>query len=322
MSRSGTLSARLAWTLKLFVSLALLGYIATQISLRALWEALAGADLTLVGLGLALSAAGMAAATVQLRVIGEQQGIRLSPKDAFALNLSTSFYNLLLPGYIAGGVARWYRLARSHSADQPVAALAVVLANRVVELVTVLITGLLFWAADPLARSNRLVPATFAGLLLCLILVVRVITHSRWSRGGALPARWRDRVAAGLDATARYREMPRSTLGRLVGASATRHLLMVSAFYCFAQALHLPLTIAVAGWTRTVVALAGMLPITVGGLGVREGSLIAVLHPYGVPAPAAAALGLLLFARELAAALAGGVIEGRTFLSLGEAGRA
>jgi uncharacterized membrane protein YbhN (UPF0104 family) len=322
MSRSRRLSPRLAWTLKLFVSIALLSYIATQISLRALWEALAGADLALVGIGLALSAAGMAAATVQLRVIGEQQGIRLSSRDAFALNLSTSFYNLLLPGYIAGGVARWYRLARSHSAAQPLAALAVVLASRVVELATVLVAGLLFWAADPLARSNRLVPATFAGLLLGLILVVRVITRSGGSLGRVMPARWRDRVAAGFDAAARFREMPRSTLGRLVGASAARHLLMIGAFYCFAQALHLPLTIAVAGWARTVVALAGMLPVTVGGLGVREGSLIAVLHPYGVPAPAAAALGLLLFARELAAALAGGVIEGRTFLSLGEAGRA
>ena len=322
MSHSGRLPARLAWTLKLFVSLALLGYIATRISLGALWEALAGADVTLVGAGLALSAAGMAAATVQLRVIGEQQGIRLSPRDAFALNLSTSFYNLLLPGYIAGGVARWYRLARSHSAQQPLAALAVVLASRVVELATVLVAGLLFWAADPLARSSRLVPAIFAGLLLCLILGVRVITRSRWSTGRVLPARWRDRVAAGLEAAARFREMPRSTLGRLVGASVARHLLMIGAFYCFAQALHLPMTFAVAGWTRTVVALAGMLPITVGGLGVREGSLIAVLHPYGVPAPAAAALGLLLFARELLAALAGGVIEGRTFLSLGEAGRA
>lgn len=94
---------------------------------------------------------------------------------------------------------------------------------------------------------------------------------------------------------------------------------MIAAFYCFGLALHLPLSIAVAGWARTVVALAGMLPVSVGGLGVREGSLIAVLHPYGIPAPTAAALGLLLFARELAAALAGGVIEGRTFLSLGEA---
>lgn len=319
MSRRGTLSARVVWTLKLFVSLALLGYIASQISLRALGQALAGADLALVGAALVMSAAGMAAATLQLRVIAEQQSIYLSPRDAFALNLSTSFYNLLLPGYIAGGVARWYRLARSHSENEPVAALAVVLANRVVELATVLILGLLFWTADPLARSHRLVPAVFAGLLAALVVVVLVIIRFRESARRVLPARWRDRVGAAVAAAGRFRQMPGGALRRLVGAAAARHFLMIAAFYCFGLALHLPLSIAASGWTRTVVALAGMLPVSVGGLGVREGSLIAVLHPYGIPASAAAALGLLLFARELAAAFVGGVIEGHSFLSLGEA---
>ena len=320
--------ARLAWLLKLLVSSALLWYIARRISLRTLGEALAGADLVLVGLGLALSAAGMAAAARQLQVLAEGQGIRLSAKDALALNLATSFYNLLLPGALAGGVARWYRLARSHAAEQPIAAIAVILCSRFVELTTVLVAGLLFWAADPLARSNHLVPATFAGLLTGLLLLGRAVTgprrgpawqrEGRWSLGTVLPRVWRDRWGVGLDALGRFRSMRAPTLRRLVVASVARHLLMIAGFYCFALALHLPLSLAVAGWTRTTVALAAMLPLTIGGLGIREGSLIAVLHPYGVPAAAAAALGLLLFARELAAAAIGGVIEAHAFLAPAE----
>jgi uncharacterized membrane protein YbhN (UPF0104 family) len=267
--------ARLAWLVKLVLSSCLLWYIATRISLQGLAEALAAADPVLVGLGLALSAGGMAAAAQQLRAVGERQGIHLSTRDALALNLATSFYNLFLPGSIAGGVARWYRLARSHSTEQPAAALAVILGSRVVELATVLVAGLVFWAADPLARSSHLVPAVFIGLLAALV--------------------------------------------RLAAASVARHLLMIGGFYCFALALRLPLTLAVAGWTRTVVALAGMLPVTLGGLGVREGSLIAVLHPYGVPPHGAAALGLLLFGREVLAGAVGAVLEARWFLSPGAA---
>jgi uncharacterized membrane protein YbhN (UPF0104 family) len=318
--------ARLAWLPKLLVSGALLWYIASRISLRALGEAIAGADPLLVGLGLALSAGGMAAAALQLRVVSEPQGIRLSAKDAFALNLATSFYNLLLPGALVGGVARWYRLTRSHAADHPIGALTVILCSRFVELTTVLVAGLLFWAADPLARSNHLVPATFAGLLVGLVLLGLAATGASrqgagrrrtggWSVGGVLPQRWHDRWDIGLDAVGRFRSMPAATLRRLVAASVARHLLMIAGFYSFALALHLPLTLPVAGWTRTTVALAGMLPVTIGGLGIREGSLIAVLHPYGVPAAAAAALGLLLFARELAAAAIGGIIEAHAFLS-------
>lgn len=300
--------ARLVWLLKLLFSTALVWYIASRISLRGLGEALVDADPALVGLGLALSAGGMTAAAQQLRVVGERQGIRLSTRSALALNLATSFYNLFLPGALAGGVARWYRLTRSHSADQPVAALAVILGSRIVELVTVLIAGLVFWAADPRARSQAVVPATFLGLLVGLVLVVRLVAGSRHRIG-------RGRLATALDALRRFHSVPARTLGRLALASAARHLLMIGAFYCFALALHLPLTLAAAGWTRTVVALAGMLPVTLGGLGVREGSLIAVLHAYGVAPHGAAALGLLLFGREVLAGAGGAVIETRWFLT-------
>jgi uncharacterized membrane protein YbhN (UPF0104 family) len=323
--------ARRVRLLKLVLSGALLWYIVERISLRALWEALAGADMVLVGLGLAISGIGMAAAAVQLRVLGESQGIRLSGRDALALNLATSFYNLFLPGYIAGGVARWYRLARSHSAERPIAALAVILSSRVVELTSVLIAGLGFWAADPHARSNPVIPGIFAGLVVALGVLVHLVTDQHRKKSGPrrppkspfgaiVPAAWRAHVESGLGAAARFRDMPPGTLARLACASAARHLLMIAAFYCFARSLHLSVSIAVAGWTRTVVALAGMLPVTLGGLGVREGSLIAVLHPYGVPAPGAAALGLLLFGRELMAAVAGGILEARAFLSFGEPG--
>ncbi len=309
--------ARVAWLLKLLCSGALLWYIAARISLPELAGALTGADPALVALGLALSAGGMAAAAQQLRAVGEHQGIRLSTRDALALNLATSFYNLFLPGAVAGGVARWYRLARFHSAERPAAALAVILGSRVVELATVLVAGLAFWAADPLARSSHVVPAVFAGLFGGLVLGVRVVTDPRGR--AALPPAWRRRLEPALESVGRYRDPPASTLRRLAVASVARHLLMIGGFYCFALALRLPLTLAVAGWSRTVVALAGMLPVTLGGLGVREGSLIAVLHPYGVPPHGAAALGLLLFGRELVAGALGAVLEARWFLSPGAA---
>jgi glycosyltransferase 2 family protein len=43
-----------------------------------------------------------------------------------------------------------------------------------------------------------------------------------------------------------------------------------------------------------------MLPLSVSGFGLREGSLIFMLGPYGVPASAAVALSLLFFSRRLA----------------------
>jgi hypothetical protein len=46
-------------------------------------------------------------------------------------------------------------------------------------------------------------------------------------------------------------------------------------------------------------------PISVGGLGLREGALVLLLHPLGVTTAKATALGLLLYAINLVVSLLG-----------------
>ena len=53
------------------------------------------------------------------------------------------------------------------------------------------------------------------------------------------------------------------------------------------------------------VAIAQVLPISVGGLGVREGAFVLFLGPLGVPAGQAVALGLLVYGLNLAVSLLG-----------------
>jgi uncharacterized membrane protein YbhN (UPF0104 family) len=53
------------------------------------------------------------------------------------------------------------------------------------------------------------------------------------------------------------------------------------------------------------VAIVQVLPISFGGLGVREGALVLFLKPLGVASGQAVALGLLLYAMQLIASLLG-----------------
>ena len=64
------------------------------------------------------------------------------------------------------------------------------------------------------------------------------------------------------------------------------------------------------GWTAMlafvpVVAILQVLPITVSGLGVREGALVLFLGPLGVSTSSAIALGLLLYLMNLVVSLLG-----------------
>jgi uncharacterized membrane protein YbhN (UPF0104 family) len=53
------------------------------------------------------------------------------------------------------------------------------------------------------------------------------------------------------------------------------------------------------------VAIAQVLPISFGGLGVREGAFVLFLHPLGVPTAEAITLGLLVYALNLTVSLLG-----------------
>jgi hypothetical protein len=54
-----------------------------------------------------------------------------------------------------------------------------------------------------------------------------------------------------------------------------------------------------------MVAVVQVLPVTIGGLGVREGAFVLFLHPLGVGTHQAITLGLLFYGITLAASLAG-----------------
>ena len=61
-------------------------------------------------------------------------------------------------------------------------------------------------------------------------------------------------------------------------------------------------------WTFPFIALLGTLPVTVAGLGAREGAALLFLSVYGVSNAAAVAASLLTLAASLFWALVGGLL--------------
>ncbi len=70
-----------------------------------------------------------------------------------------------------------------------------------------------------------------------------------------------------------------------------------------------------------VVSLAGMLPVTVGGLGVREGAWVALLYPFGISAADAVGFSLLFYLCGVGIGVVGAVLFMTSGLSDPEVGR-
>jgi uncharacterized membrane protein YbhN (UPF0104 family) len=255
--------------------------------------------------------------TWQTSCLARLQGMQVGFGPLLGLQLAISFYGLFLPGVVAAGVLRWYRLARL--GGDPQATLALVVFSRLLEIEMALLLGLLFWFLDPGAPGWPGLPGMFAALAAGVAVLRYLAFHPRaaaWTEV-QLSAWWPERRLAGLrrrliellGVTGRYGSLTGRAWGILLLNILGSHALGLLSVVLVAGALGMEVGIATLGWARAILALALLLPITWAGIGLREATMAAALVAAGQPGPAAVALGLLLSLRVLLEALAGGLVE-------------
>jgi len=155
-----------------------------------------------------------------------------------------------------------------------------------------------------LGRSSRAALLISFGTLAALVAVVAAAAHPRMGGRFAGQQSWLRFMGAVHLGLARMRHRPAAT-AQVIGASVVYQLAIVLAGFLAVHALgiHLGPTALLA--FIPAVAIVQVLPVTVGGLGVREGAFVLFLRPLGVPVDQAIALGLVMYAMHLLASLLG-----------------
>jgi hypothetical protein len=221
--------------------------------------------------------------------------------------MAGQFVSNVLPTTIGGDVLRVSRLSRD-TGESPGTFASVVLERLTGWLVLPVIT-LAGFAVNPGLR--HLGSATQVALILAfatLLLLVGVLAAVGSRRiGGRFAARagWRRFAGAVHLGVTRLRSDPGAAVNVLLAGFAYQ-LVLVLAAVAAANALG----VRPAGLTALLaflpaVLIAQVLPISMAGLGVREGAFVLFLHPLGVPREDAIALGLLLYLLNVAVSLLG-----------------
>ncbi len=117
------------------------------------------------------------------------------------------------------------------------------------------------------------------------------------------------RVTKVAAAGRRYHEQADSMSYRVAALSLASQLAGAAAFFCWSRSLGSSVGFAELSWARSCYLLTVLLPITFAGLGAREGILILLLRPYGVPGAEAVALSFLQLTGTLTMATLGGLFE-------------
>jgi hypothetical protein len=222
-------------------------------------------------------------------------------------NLAGQFVSNVLPTTIGGDVLRVSRLSRD-TGETPGTFASVVLERLTGWLVLPVITVVGFLVNPGLRHLGTATKVALALAVSTLILLVAVLAAAASSRvGGRFAARadWRRFAGAIHLGINQLRSRPGAAFNVLMAGFAYQ-LTLVLAAVAAAQALGL----RAAGLTALLaffpaVLIAQVLPISMAGLGVREGAFVLFLGPLGVAKEEAIALGLLLYLLNVAVGLLG-----------------
>lgn len=295
-----------AWIIRLCVSALLLALIFTLVPFADVWAA-ARQISPLLWLGaLGLFLAGHAAAAAKWRIL---IGGGISYRQAFRAHLAGLAANLALPSVAGGDVVR-AGLVMMHADDKARLAMGSV-ADRLIDTLGLVLIAL---AAGWIAWRPRLDSDIWIGWpLLGLLALVAA---------GLAAAVALDRVASRPESSGKLMrllakmihsaaELARSP-GRLLlclAISMAVQCLFVGINIAFAEAAHIEAPAAAWFFAWTTAKIIAIAPISLGGLGVREASMAALLVPFGADPAQVVAIGLVWQSVLYASGLIGFLVQ-------------
>lgn len=219
--------------------------------------------------------------------------------------LAGQFVGNALPSTVGGDVLRISRCSKDTGSTE--VAFASVVLERLTGFVALpLLTFVGFVARPDLFETSRswIAIVTAVGSLLVLVVILVLAASPRLAGRFVHRANWTRFIGIVHVGVDRLRRDPRDAVAAL-GAAVAYQLTVVASVYCAVHTIGLTIPNGAVFAYIPAVAMVQVLPISVGGLGVREGMLALLLHPLGVPTGQAVALGLLWYAMTIIVSLLG-----------------
>jgi uncharacterized protein (TIRG00374 family) len=307
----------LSWIVKLGIAAGILYFIFTIVPLSEVVTALTEADKAYVGLAFVVLAFERLAAGVRTKILSDRVGLGLSVYRICEISIVSSFYGMFVPGDLGGAAARWYKM--SQPTGRRAQAVAAIGYDRVIDTVGLGMIGLVLWLVDVPRLTPIAIGLLFAGFSTVLLAAVGISLNRttgalalRLLRHEGLPAGMSfvcDKLGKVLDSVQAFRGLGPGAVTALVVLTVVRHLLAIWIKYLFALSIGLSVPFVVLGWAQCLTNIATMIPLSYSGLGVREGTMVFLLRPYGVPGSGAVAISFLELIMTIVIAAAGGLFE-------------
>ena len=294
---------------KLLVSGGLLAYFLSRVHIERFFDTFVSAKYSWILLALIVYLIAQTISAGRWLVLARPVGIRTPFKELIRYYLIGMFFNLFAPGTVGGDVSRVYYLVRDDTAQAEgnsvttTHAAMSVLMDRAVGMIVLVWLG----AAGLLLFPSYAVPQTVRSITLLLAagFVAAALLIPLFRR--VLPEDGHPMIVKIRLALRSYRTQWRALA--LAGAlSVVVHLIQAWMHLVMGRALSLEVPFSFCLIVYPLVGTFAAIPISLNGIGLREGGYIYLLAVIGIGSEKAIAFGLLLFLIVALDSLIGGLL--------------
>ena len=295
--------------LKIFVSLVTLIFIAIFLDWHAVLESISRLKWWALPMASLLQVCAFLVGITRWHTLLCARGVTYRRKDLVQPYFIGAFFNNFLPSSTGGDAFRIYHIHRSNHGTA--AAFSPVITERVIGFTTLLLISLLafqFYDGNELLIARVVGVAANLLIIIILFLVLAGIPSCYWPAHRFLE-RWSEKkIVRGILTVAEtsHESIKKPWLvGKIVLISALMHGFIIIVFITLGQAVGSDLPLGTYPLIVPLILVSSGLPITIGGLGVREVAGIVLLTSAGMLQPDAAAVSLLFIPTLLLASSPG-----------------
>ncbi|HWU36336.1 MAG TPA: lysylphosphatidylglycerol synthase transmembrane domain-containing protein, partial [Candidatus Acidoferrum sp.] len=238
------------------------------------------------------------------------EGLRIPFWRLTLVYFEAAFFNLFLPTLIGGDIVRGYTIYRmTQGQDASIASILVDRLTGFAALVAIALVSLV--AAYRIIRDPQ-VAVMILGVALVFASALAVLLNTRimgWATRALTVLglrRFQSRLEGFVEAVHRYRQH-RPALRQALLLSVLLQVLIIVAYYLVGVSLHLHVSIVYFFLFVPLITVVAMLPVSVAGLGVREGGVIYFFAKAGVDPAVALSMSLVWFSLALFVSSLGGL---------------
>ncbi len=296
--------------LRIAVSVLLLAFLLSRMDLAQLADTLRGIDPGLLAVGVLIFLICNMVSVFKWRVIVRTQGTPVSYFYLTSLFYIGLFFNNFLPSNIGGDVVRTWKLSKV--TGKPVEAVSSVVLDRASSTFALLLIAIV-----PALFELRLLGARVAALIIAMF-VVSVVAIVLLANERAVLWLGRFRLfrsdAFGIRGHIKnfYYSLykfgdHKGALGIVFGCSLAYQALHITTIYFLAMSLGIHLPVVYFFLFIPIVIVVGLIPISLNGLGMREGAWVLLFGQVGLSSAEAFSMSILSYIVVAVVSLAGGI---------------